>query len=255
MGNSGAFGRFEMTQAVVTTSWDDGHPLDLRVAELLARYGLTGTFYVPLNCSHRQVMDKQQLLALRELGMEVGSHTMTHPQLTKISRESAMRELTESKDALESALGERITAFCYPYGAFNPRVSSLVRAAGYRLGRTTVAFRTEKAFDPRQMPVSFQFVTRSMQVHVRHALKEANFRGLRNWQRLWGCERDLRRLSAAMLDHVLRFGGVLHFWGHSWEIEQLGLWSPLEDVLRMIGERKTEFISRTNSQVVETVAV
>ena len=104
MGNFDAFGRLEMTQAVVTTSWDDGHPLDLRVAELLARYGLTGTFYVPLNCSHRQVMDKQQLLALRELGMEVGSHTMTHPQLTKITRESAMRELTESKDASRALL-------------------------------------------------------------------------------------------------------------------------------------------------------
>ena len=32
----------------ITTSWDDGHPLDLRVAELLAKYGLQGTFYVPM---------------------------------------------------------------------------------------------------------------------------------------------------------------------------------------------------------------
>ena len=31
----------------ITTSWDDGHPMDLRVAELLTRSGLPGTFYVP----------------------------------------------------------------------------------------------------------------------------------------------------------------------------------------------------------------
>ena len=32
----------------ITTSWDDGHPLDLRVAELLSEYHLQGTFYVPI---------------------------------------------------------------------------------------------------------------------------------------------------------------------------------------------------------------
>ncbi len=32
----------------ITTSWDDGHPLDFRVAELLSKYGLRGTFYIPM---------------------------------------------------------------------------------------------------------------------------------------------------------------------------------------------------------------
>ena len=36
-----------MKQTYITTSWDDGHPLDLRVAELLTKYGLHGTFYIP----------------------------------------------------------------------------------------------------------------------------------------------------------------------------------------------------------------
>ena len=243
-----------MRQAFVTTSWDDGHPLDLRIAGLLARYGLAGTFYVP-NRSARPLMVKQQLLALRRPGMEIGSHSMTHPELTKLSREAAMRELTASKDALESALGDPVTAFCYPFGAFNRSLSRQVRAAGYQLGRTTVAFRTGPVLNPYQMPVSFQFVTHSTRVYVSHALKEANFRGLRNWLGFWHCERSLPRLSALMVDHVLRNGGVLHIWGHSWEIEQLNLWSALEDVLRMIAERRTGFTPLTNSQVVNTTAV
>lgn len=37
----------EPRRAVVTSSWDDGHPLDLRVADLLARCGVKGTYYVP----------------------------------------------------------------------------------------------------------------------------------------------------------------------------------------------------------------
>src|SRR5688500_11915407 len=43
--------------AIVTTSWDDGHPLDIRLAEMLARHGVAGTFYVPLRYEGVPVMD------------------------------------------------------------------------------------------------------------------------------------------------------------------------------------------------------
>ena len=37
-----------MPATYITTSWDDGHPLDFRIAELLSEYRLRGTFYVPM---------------------------------------------------------------------------------------------------------------------------------------------------------------------------------------------------------------
>ena len=47
--------------ALVTTSWDDGHPLDIRLAEMLARYGVLGTFYIPMHYGRRPVVTEDEI--------------------------------------------------------------------------------------------------------------------------------------------------------------------------------------------------
>ena len=59
-------------QPIVTTSWDDGHPLDVRLAELLSSYGVPGTFYLPLMYSKIPLLGRPQMRAIRALGMEIG---------------------------------------------------------------------------------------------------------------------------------------------------------------------------------------
>ena len=73
----------------ITTSWDDGHPLDLRIAELLTKYDLQGTFYVPLHNS-RPTMSPAQI---RELAgsFEIGAHTVNHVRLTSLNENDARR--------------------------------------------------------------------------------------------------------------------------------------------------------------------
>ena len=139
--------------AMVTSSWDDGHPLDLRVAECLATYGMVGTFYVPLRSRTRPLMTREQLQTLRQMGMEIGSHTMMHADLTQLAPAQARLELRQSKDCLEHLLGEPVTSLCYPKGKFNQQVRSLTAEAGYHVARTTLAFRTDMDFDPLCMPV------------------------------------------------------------------------------------------------------
>ncbi|MDQ7036500.1 MAG: hypothetical protein Q9P01_17205 [Anaerolineae bacterium] len=61
----------------ITSSWDDGHVLDLRVADMLDRYGLTGTFYIARDFLDERMSDSQlQDLAQRH---EVGAHTANTP--------------------------------------------------------------------------------------------------------------------------------------------------------------------------------
>ena len=239
--------------AIVTTSWDDGHPLDIRLAELLARYGVPGTFYVPLRYESVPVMDKKQMLVLRAMGMEIGSHTLTHPNLTKVRKHQAIHELVESKTQLEDIVGEPIVSFCYPAGKFNAATRSCVIDAHYKLARTTVAFRTECTSDPFCMPVSFQLYPHTRSIHLRHALKEGNLRGLLSWCGLWEMENDPVKLAECLLRHCRQHGGVWHLWGHSWEIEKFHLWGVLEDVLRRISNLQ-HVLYRTNSQVLDTVS-
>lgn len=232
----------------ITTSWDDGHPLDLRLAALLAKYGHKGTFYIPTNYSEWPLMTKAQIVELDGMGMEIGSHTKNHSIVPRLSKERAIEELTDSRKVLEDLLGKPVTAFCFPKGKFSMRSCALVREAGYKLARTTVGFRTERNFDPACMPVTVQFVPHSRQIHLRHALKEGNAEGLLNWCRYYKFETDLPRLCRLMMERASEERGVFHLWGHSWEIEQLGLWRQLEDVLSAAAAQGLE--PRTNSEVV-----
>ena len=238
--------------AVITTSWDDGHPMDLRLAELLARYGLKGTFYIPVADPLVPRMSRAQIREVARMGMEIGSHTQTHPRIHRLEEAAVLRELRESKAYLEDLLGLEVPAFCYPEGKFSNRNLALIDQAGYKLARTTVGFRTDLGFDPRLMPVGLQFWRHSRRTLLQHALVQRNFRGAANWMRLWKGEHDPERLAESMLQHIRKAGGVLHIWGHSWELEQGGLWLALEETLKRMSASGPLF-SLTNSQVADLV--
>jgi peptidoglycan-N-acetylglucosamine deacetylase len=234
--------------AIVTTSWDDGHPLDIRLAEILNRCGMLGTFYIPLSYHGFPVMAREEMRALRAMGMEIGSHTLTHRKLTDLRQIEVLHELIESKKMLEDIVGELILSFCYPRGKFNSMVRSCVIEAGYKLARTTLAFRTDRKFDVFRMPVSFQLFPHSRIVLISHSLKEGNLVGLGNWYRLWKMENELMKLFELLLEHILTNGGILHIWGHSWEIEKFQLWGVLEEALKRIANLQ-EALYLTNSQI------
>jgi peptidoglycan/xylan/chitin deacetylase (PgdA/CDA1 family) len=238
--------------ATITTSWDDGHLLDIRVAELLASYDMVGTFYVPWSCPKLPAVTRAHLHALRQMGMEIGSHTLRHHELTKLDTNETLTELIQSKDYLENVLGEPVTSLCYPKGKFNQQVRALVAEAGYTLGRTTLAFRTDRNFDPLCMPVSLQIFPHTPTVHIKHALKEGNLRGIANWYKLWRMEYDPVRLAELIVDHIQNTNGICHIWGHSWEIEQFGLWSMLEDIVRHMAHREG-LLYLTNTQVLSQI--
>jgi peptidoglycan/xylan/chitin deacetylase (PgdA/CDA1 family) len=65
-------------KTIFTTSWDDGHPLDARMAELLSLHEFQGTFYVPVsNREGLPVLGPEDLRRLGQ-GFEIGSHTIDH---------------------------------------------------------------------------------------------------------------------------------------------------------------------------------
>jgi len=75
-----------------------------------------------------------ELRELMEEGWEVGSHTKTHPPLTTLDDGALERELRESREACEAALGAPCESVAYPYGDVDERVLAAAAAAGYRHG-------------------------------------------------------------------------------------------------------------------------
>jgi peptidoglycan/xylan/chitin deacetylase (PgdA/CDA1 family) len=79
----------------------------------------------------------EEVREMESAGIEIGSHTVTHPLLTNIGIERLRRELTESRNRLEDVLDHRVDLFCYPNGNSSAAVVQEVERAGYRCAVTT----------------------------------------------------------------------------------------------------------------------
>ena len=114
-------------ETYITTSWDDGNPSDLRVAELLIKHGLRGTFYVPMTAETGTMTATQ----IRELSsaFEIGGHTIHHVALTQLTKEGAWREIAGSKSLLEDTIGRPCRMFCPPTGAYSRLHLDMIRSA------------------------------------------------------------------------------------------------------------------------------
>jgi len=87
----------------------------------------------------RSLLSLDQMREMQRVGVQFGSHSLTHPLLTKLSTPELLREVRDSKSKLEDALGTPIEWFAYPYGDVDRRVRAAVLEAGYKAAVTTDA--------------------------------------------------------------------------------------------------------------------
>jgi peptidoglycan-N-acetylglucosamine deacetylase len=225
---------------VLTTSWDDGHRSDLRLARILREYGLKATFYI---APENQEFTADDLLTHKEIrdincDFEIGAHTLTHRSLPTISEEEAAAEVTGSKAILEQITGSAVDTFCYPRGAYTELHVALVKAAGFRYARTVARYNFSLD-DPYKAGTSLHVYNYGFGSELWRTAQFARFRPIETWRCLdWGV------LGRAMFDHVLEEGGIFHIWGHSWEIDQSNDWQRLEGFLRHIsGHPKVTYVT------------
>jgi peptidoglycan/xylan/chitin deacetylase (PgdA/CDA1 family) len=221
----------------LTISVDDGHPTDLKAAELLAKYDLSATFYVPARNPEREVMSPEEI---REIGakFETGSHTFNHRPLKHLDREEARAEIQDGKRWLEEVTGKKVVPFCYPRGKFDQTTVELVREADFAGARTCMFNVSSYPQNPFLWGVSTHAYSHSAVTQIRHALLEGNFRGVSSFLLLHKCARDWGEHFLHAVDFVERYGGVAHLYFHSWEIEEQNQWKKLELLLKGISERK-----------------
>ncbi len=89
------------------------------------------------------------VLALRDAGLTIGSHTRSHALLTHENPERVREELVGSRTTLEARLGTPVRHFAYPDGRWNGAVVASVAAAGYHFAYTVCTHR-----DPACLPLT-----------------------------------------------------------------------------------------------------
>jgi peptidoglycan-N-acetylglucosamine deacetylase len=231
---------------LITTSWDDGHPLDFRISELLAKHGLPGTFYVPLR-NMRPTISPAQIRELSQ-SFEIGAHTVSHVRLTEVDARRAKAEIVDCKRQLEDIVGRRCSIFCFPGGSYTAAHLTMLRDAGFEAVRTVELLSLERSRRKQGItiiPTSIQAYSHDYLSYFRNVGKRVSIRGFANLL-LCRVARPWSSLARALLERAVAHGGVFHLWGHSWEIEERGEWEALSRVLALIAEYKNRALLAPN---------
>jgi peptidoglycan-N-acetylglucosamine deacetylase len=237
---------------IVTTSWDDGEKYDLRLAEMLRARNIAATFYVPLTpYLGRPSLSHADLRTLDAEGFEIGAHGLSHKHLWKLPAEELHTEIDPCKPTLEEILGCEIRMFCYPRGRYDRNVIRVLREAGYLGARTVKMLATDCAFDPFEMPTTVQVAPHRPSAYFRNVARAGDVHRLQVCLTHLAKLGDWFELSKKLFDSVIRDGGVWHLYGHSHEIEELGLWSGLGALLDHVCNRR-DVMYLPNWRVVST---
>jgi peptidoglycan/xylan/chitin deacetylase (PgdA/CDA1 family) len=155
-------GRAILPPRPIVLTFDDGFAdFHSSAAPILFRFGLRATLYVVAGLvgatsawlaagdgGAQKLASWAQLRELAANGVEIGSHTLSHPALDIMTESAARSEIAGSKRAIEDRLGRPVETFAYPYGFKSPRVRALVEEAGYA-SACAVAYRTSSDADDR----------------------------------------------------------------------------------------------------------
>jgi peptidoglycan/xylan/chitin deacetylase (PgdA/CDA1 family) len=133
------------------------------VAQVEAQAGVTSADTVNAYPFAR-LMTWDDAKQLNILGMTLGSHSVTHANLTRLAVDEQRRELELSRCVIEKASGVECVHFCYPYGQFSEVTPSLVSSAGYRSAVSTAGPGWNRCGDDRFMLRRFSMPKESLKL-------------------------------------------------------------------------------------------
>jgi peptidoglycan/xylan/chitin deacetylase (PgdA/CDA1 family) len=160
----------QMRHNIAAITFDDGYEDFYKNAyPVLKRYGYPSTVFIVSGLVGKgnvwdsrnenfvkPLMDWKTITEISRNNVQIGSHTKTHPELTRISSDEQNDEISASKRDLEERLNHSVDIFCYPGGDYNEQVKEAVKKAGYHYSVTTQRGHVARGCDPhalRRIPI------------------------------------------------------------------------------------------------------
>lgn len=143
------YGNGTLPDKPIVITFDDGYKDNYTNAlPILRKYRFAATVFVTVGQDGSDFLTREEMKELLEAGWEIESHTMTHPELSKLDQAKLKWELQKSKEVLESDLGQEVKFLAYPYGKFNEAVIKAAQEAGYIMAFTTHAGWAAREMNP-----------------------------------------------------------------------------------------------------------
>ncbi|MCX6258976.1 MAG: polysaccharide deacetylase family protein [Bacteroidia bacterium] len=144
-----AISEFPKKPFIIT--FDDGYEDNYRnLLPLTRKFGFKGVLFLlgdfsimnntwdlGENPQDNRLMSAGQKKEFADSGWEIGAHTLTHSDMTKLPDHRAIFEMKESKALLEEKLQTDIISFAYPFGIYNDQVQKMVKESGFEFGIST----------------------------------------------------------------------------------------------------------------------
>lgn len=222
----------------VTLSYDDNVEADVKLIQIMKKYGLKGTFNInsgqfppegsvgSMGCGHRRLTLKQSTELHHDSGMEIACHGVTHPFLEQLPGPTCVQEVLEDRLNLERIYGRMVRGMAYPFGTYNDDVIAVLKACGIVYSRTVVS--TEKFDLPAdwlQLPATCHHGNPKLMTLAKRFVEDK-----RNWGPM-----------------------MFYLWGHSYEFDDNDNWHIIEEFAEYIGNRDDIWYA-TNIEIYDYVA-
>ena len=215
----------------LTLSYDDGVKQDIRMIEILDKYGIKCTFNINSGCfskdgdTSRRMTRERALELYKNSPHEVAVHAYTHPFLESLPTAQAAMEVLEDRRQLEKMFGGVIRGMAYPFGTYNDDVVNVLRVSGIAYARTTKS--TEKFDLPN------------------------------DWLRLPAtCHHNNPRLMELAKDFVNKkvtnAPRLFYLWGHTYEFDDRDNWNVIEEFCQEVAN-KDDIWYATNIEIYDYV--
>jgi peptidoglycan/xylan/chitin deacetylase (PgdA/CDA1 family) len=190
----------------LTFSYDDAQVFDRRLVAIFNQYGLKATFHINSGTLRKDEKGDEAFISAEEVrelyaGHEISCHGVEHRNLSTISWQEVLTELTEDRRSLEQLAGYMVQGMSYAFGNYSLRVKEIASSVGIKYARTVAA--TKSYFPPAD------FLEWHPTCHHNEALELAEqFINIYDFYEL----------------------PLMYVWGHSFEFDRQDNWNVIEEL-------------------------
>ena len=219
----------------LTLSYDDGVRADIRLAGIMNKYGLKGTFNLNSGLfghggKHSRLDEDSAFNLYKDCGQEIALHGDRHIFLDKVPLPEAMREMLLNRSYLEKKYNRTVRGMAYAYGAYNDGTVEMLKALGVVYARTT------------ESSYNFQIPQDWLRLKPTCHHRDERFEEL--------AEKFLNGSPEEEFKH--REPWLFYLWGHAYEFDDDNNWELIENFAKRVSTKDDIWLA-TNIEVYEYI--